>query len=454
MMTFTVRDQSLPSDSLGVKARLFCSSESQLPAITSPGDILLLHNMKTSMFRGEALLVNDKATFACVLARRPPSANIGLPPIHYPPSAKFPIAPEHGKVMARLRTWWSKEGPSDGAAVGSEQVTQVVAASVYKPRDRFKLVKDMMAPRALRNGRPIGNYFDMVGKVVKTFNGSYAFELYITDYTENEYLYNYERDPDDDGQRLAKWRGPWGRYTLQISLWDINKNMAPDLIREGGYLFVRNLCLKFDVPMKRFEASLNQDMQYPDRPDFVVITNMDDPRVRAIQQREKEYLRRHDIEEERRAESTQREAAEKRKVEEEATQKELERLKEHQRAKGDNENVQIVRSEWPVTLIGDILEMDLGDRFYMNLKYHIVCKVIEFKPDNLADFTKFEVPEGFSKKRWRWRFALLVEGRDGNVMRLIVMDEDAEYLLKMEPTKYECPTPRFAGSDSESESGG
>ena len=444
MLTFTLSDQSLPRYSAGAKVRLFCEDQSHIPKITSVGDILILHNMKITMFRGEVFLINDKATFSCELSRLPPSVNMHHPLICYP--AKYPVSSEHARLLARLREWWRENNPDKAVAVassspGGSQIT--VVPSVVKTQDRFRLVKDMEAPTATRNGRPIGNYFNMVGKVVKTFNSKNAYELYVTDYTENKNLYNYKRDPSNEGH-LAKWRGPWGRYTLQITLWDINQNMAMERINEGGYVFIRNLCLKFNLAKKCYEASLHKDMQHPDRPDFVVITRMDDLRIQAIEQREREYMRRHDIEEERQAERMEREAADKRKADEEAERKELEELKEKQRAKGDNDKIQVEKFEWPVTLIGDILGMNLGDRFYVNLKYHIVSRVIEFKPDNIEDFAKYEVPEGFSQKRWRWRFALLVEGRDSNVMRLIVMDEDAEYLLKMPATEYTCP--HLAGS--------
>lgn len=80
----------------------------------------------------------------------------------------------------------------------------------------------------------------------------------------------------------------------------------------------------------------------------------------------------------------------------------------------------------------------------MNRNYRIYCRVIDYLPKNLADFSVPNDPvdheqgdcsEDKTAKHWIWRFALLVQGADGAQMRVIVEGEGAVYLLKMDPTE-------------------
>lgn len=76
----------------------------------------------------------------------------------------------------------------------------------------------------------------------------------------------------------------------------------------------------------------------------------------------------------------------------------------------------------------------------MNRNYRIYCRVIDYLPKNLADFSVPNDPTGTQQERgyenttkpWIWRFALLVQGTDGAQMRVIVEGEDAVYLLKID----------------------
>lgn len=78
----------------------------------------------------------------------------------------------------------------------------------------------------------------------------------------------------------------------------------------------------------------------------------------------------------------------------------------------------------------------------MNQNYRIYCRVIDYLPKNLADFS---VPNDSlnsqdyngdkTAKPWIWRFALLVQGADEAQLRVIVEGDDAVYLLKMDAVK-------------------
>ena len=447
MLTLELRDQSLvPGGRTEMRVRLFSQREADIPAVSSCGDILVLHNMRITIFRSAVMLTNDKALTMWSLWPRPTSEDALPPPITHP--TKLNVPPSVHAQMMKVRLWCMDKYPPEPKymppweIMKSKTATTASTAAVVPARDRFSLVKDMVAPMAEHHQKPRGNYFDMVGKVVKTFNDRHAYELYITDYTENKHLYDYQRDPNDP-KHLAKWRGPWGKYTLQITLWDINQQMALGKIMEGGYLYVRNMCLRFDTTKKSIEGSLHKDQQHPMRPDFTVILNKHDPRVRAIEQREDDYWRRYEKEELRKIKQAEQEAAAKLKAEEEAKQKQLEAMKELQRARGDNKKIWVEKPDWPVTLIGDILDLDLDGGYFVNRKYHIVCKVLQHRPCQLEKFSTFGIPPGHTTERWRWRFALLVEGRDGGIFRVIVMDDDADALLGFPATEYNLLFPPF-----------
>lgn len=98
----------------------------------------------------------------------------------------------------------------------------------------------------------------------------------------------------------------------------------------------------------------------------------------------------------------------------------------------------------PITPISEILKPTDTTAPFVNRNYRIYCRVIDYLPKNLADFS---VPndststqqerndEDTITKPWVWRFALLVQGTDGAQMRVIVEGDDAVHLLKMDPVK-------------------
>jgi protection-of-telomeres protein 1 len=123
-------------------------------------------------------------------------------------------------------------------------------------------------------------FYDIVGEVVKTYpGGSGMFEVYITDYTTNENLFNYEwglpSDDLGDGapgdeygylERRANpsWPGPYGRQTLRVALWPPHSTAAQDTIKEGDYVELRNVHIKLDQ-RAQLEGAMHGDRRYPDR---------------------------------------------------------------------------------------------------------------------------------------------------------------------------------------------
>ena len=100
------------------------------------------------------------------------------------------------------------------------------------------------------------------------------FELYVTDYTQNTQLYNY-----DWSTKKNTWRGPFGKRTLLIECWDETAEQASQC-RIGQYYLIRNVgakmyrhtpaCNDNDSHRSRnrhgvLQGSLNPDKRYPNK---------------------------------------------------------------------------------------------------------------------------------------------------------------------------------------------
>jgi protection-of-telomeres protein 1 len=428
-----------------MRARFFAKKESDLPSVRAVGEILLLSGIQISVFHNETLLQSsseDSGMLKWLLLRRP---NTHPQTLCRPPVFGQQLTRENHAAMARLRDWYVVTGGNAvGAASSTPQSVTAAAAVVPKRTEgrQFALVKDMKS----------GHFYDMVGKVVKTFNDHLCVTVYVTDYTENKDLYKYDPQTIDFSSERA-WKGPWGRYTLQVTLWDAHAVAARYKVAEGQYLFLRNMRIKLNKD-QLYEGVLNGDKKFPDRVDFAVIGNMGDSGVKAIEQREKEYNRRI-ANEGREKEYNRRTANEGRKREDgeeaeyggvdDAVPPRNGNESEIQHILGDeNDMVKCERPSMTFTSIREILERRMPKgRTYDNRKYHIVAKVIDFLPKKMKDFAKpVPVDESNSDNandhrntepaEWEWRFALLVEGRDGHQIQVIVSGKEAEYLLNLD----------------------
>lgn len=199
--------------------------------------------------------------------------------------------------MKYLHTWWSTHtgaATSMSAPTSSYQTSQVVV----ERKQKFGLVRDMQ----------FNCFYDILGVVVKTFPGMGNYTVYITDYSKNSMLHAHEwrgagttADGDDydytgRGRTGGRgWPGPWGQYTLQVTLWDVHAVSARQMLYEGAYVELRNVRAKKN-PDGKLEGALHGDRRFPDRVDVHIVKNMDDPRVRQVIQRSKEYTRRFESE--------------------------------------------------------------------------------------------------------------------------------------------------------------
>ncbi|KAF8535089.1 hypothetical protein BDD12DRAFT_364871 [Trichophaea hybrida] len=432
MTTIILCDMSLNMH--GVKARFFAHNERILPQITSNGDIIIISAIKVTQFNGETILLHNQYNLRYILSRL--DKITGIPSsVCYPNSMS--MSTDDLKQMAQLRSWWKNQGGNT-----AHSPAQNVAATSWDKQRKFSLIRDMKH----------GQFYDMVGRVVKMFDSGQWFTVYVTDFSENERLFAYDPSGNDDMSE-RKWNGPWGRYTLQVLLWDINATQAKRNLEEGQYIFLKNMHVRENrdsASMKPcYEGVLHGDRKYPDRPSFTIINNPDDSRVRELEQREKEYERRLTQESTKEmqniSEATAAQRQKKRKCEskEELGDKGVEEGVESE-PEGRNHRVQCARKSQPIASIDFIKRgsfLKQGE-YYRNRKYCIFCKVIDFRPCNLEDFAKAVIDDDDnddeegknSEQKWCWRFSLLVEGRCGATLPVIVEGKDGEYLLRFKAT--------------------
>ena len=114
-------------------------------------------------------------------------------------------------------------------------------AAPKKVRQRV-LVKDVQ----------VQGFYDLMVQVIKMYPLDGRMTLYVTDYTEHTGNYNHQRDRNDlaaelvarDGDEFGysaksnpkldkSWNGPWGKLTLQLTLYNSTCSLCPGELQGG-----------------------------------------------------------------------------------------------------------------------------------------------------------------------------------------------------------------------------
>lgn len=105
------------------------------------------------------------------------------------------------------------------------------------------------------------SFYDILGEVVKVYEGSGSMTVYLSDYTANNLFYNYvwgnagaaePRDGDEFGYIKSKsktakeWPGPYGKMSIQITLFDNHADLIRDeKVHAKQWLLLKNVQIKF-----------------------------------------------------------------------------------------------------------------------------------------------------------------------------------------------------------------
>lgn len=163
-------------------------------------------------------------------------------------------------------------GPSDAVSISARPATDRAGGA---PQNNFKF-------RLITNVN-YNDYCDLAVEVVKKFpNSNGNMELYVTDYTANDSLYDYpapdDADADDEFSRdgdyygyisnvtgkRKTWSGPSGRRTLQVELLPPHAGYARDRVKEGDFVKLSNVRIKQNS-VGKMEGNLWPDRQFPDK---------------------------------------------------------------------------------------------------------------------------------------------------------------------------------------------
>lgn len=358
-------------------------------------------------------------------------------------------------------------GASNGAwQSNATRVVQAQPQAFAYPalRDKFGLVANAAIDR----------YYDLVVHVVKVFPGPAPCELYVTDYTSNNMIYDYQfsdggngyRDGDTFGySKPAKrdWPGP--KMVIKVEAWPPHSFFADEQVKEGDFVKLSNVRVKLSR-QGSMEANLWQDNIRPERIQIEKIQPGISTVGQALLERRDAYWNQA---------NQVVEAAPK-----PMTKKERKRVNKQAETNGGgnralkydtgkkadglnaNKYVRCANDSINLSTISTILSTDRTIKHrlhgtqtlpFINQNRRAKVRVIDFYPHTIAEFTQLGIAEGADSSSkgfdtnmdalpgWIWDFFLLVEDAgppppSSRRMRpklwLHVPHFHAEYLLKID----------------------
>ena len=329
----------------GIQIRMF-RPRHQMPERVEIGDVVLVRNTRCKIIGGNFILNDTRkdADFLFFSSASIPSNAFKAPHVSdetqiiehatLPGIKAYPPTAAEQDYIIKLREW--AMGHEDYILGAGQQRAQAAPAQVptgpramantgsamqhqLPARPNFAGVPPAGAPqgpRAAGYATPIrdrkfanlkdvkiDSFHDLAGEVVKKWdNNSHVLDLYITDYTFNAQLFDYKengeeptdgRDGDPYGytntiKPKPNWKGPWGKHTICISMWEPHASYTNREIHEGDIVKVRNA--RCHVKNGRLQASLHQDRQYLDRVDVTKLSNSHEL-YQMVQLAKEEYWR-------------------------------------------------------------------------------------------------------------------------------------------------------------------
>lgn len=301
MSTFSIADLTHGGYGDGLKARFFRPIKSDLPCIRGTGDVIILRKVKIKVWSGMNIALSNGNTGWTVFPAPniPEGVSQGEVQLVHHKSARMqsPTVAEslYAILLCNSQDRSRFRAPIELEATDTTSPT-VAPAVLANPKQKFSLIKDVK----------IDSFHDLVGQVVKKYTNNGRCELYVTDYTSNSLLYNYEWGRPE-GQEVARegdvygytsrhsghkqWPGPYGKMTLQVALWAPHSYFATDNVKDEDYIHLRNVRIKFGQDAK-LEGCLHTDRLYADRIDVTILKDHEDDRVKDVMRRKREYWNR------------------------------------------------------------------------------------------------------------------------------------------------------------------
>ncbi|KLJ11655.1 hypothetical protein EMPG_13162 [Blastomyces silverae] len=504
--TFTLKDHDLNIESWnGLKIRYFNNDESYLP-VPQHGDVVLLRQIKVRSYQGAMVGLCSQRDCTPWIIFSKGSNSKAVPQVTMRPGTRDLTTTEKSYAFSLIGsdcTVATSRQPIQVEQVAtSVPMRQMVTGPFTKPftprrRPKFTLIKDASC------GIFVDLVVQVVKTYPEDYQ---RFLLYVTDYTQNKQLFNYaseeggSRDGDDYGytsRARRDWPGPYGQMTLQVTLWEPHAYYARQNIKENDFVLLQNVNIKMGRMSGVMEGSLHTDRHFPEKIQVIPINDNDsDEDLKKLVKRKLEYWKRrrtenpglhgNDINKRKVADNDEQppnlsKKAKKRLAEQKKKQEAKRKRQEDQQelatsfqAKRDqlNDYVRAYNPSVPCRSISDILFNEShtnispdGIKYrlpFQNLRYKASVRIVDFFPPKLEDFAvQYDVERAMlsdtegsisdtdddgnetgSRKRWEWRFCLLVEdagpgthyNRSGprERMKLYVGNFDAVFLLRLD----------------------
>jgi len=482
-LEFTIQDEfnSATADASSIVCRVF-RPRHRLPPIASVGDVVLLRNFKLVEWSLRVGCVSDSKSFAGVIVFR--SHTIPVPQL----SSAYQVGSQHlqceasrgtnnptiGEQMAVINL---KAAAAGSVAPGRPQSTIAPTAPIAhtaRAPPKLSLIKDL----------ELSKFYDVRAQVVNAYYDSSIVDLKVTDYTENEQLFYYADPSSEDASMVhfTSWKGPYGKFTLGVTLYENNAAWARENVTIGDYVFLRNMRTKLSRANK-LEGALHQDRQRVNQVDIRRLSNPSD--IAEIDARRQAYEQKRSsksalaVLKDTRVEpaTVGRKAAKKKKKKEqkEAEMKEIAEMEERNTAErnGLNQNgketvevgqrklMRLVRAAFPEMKLSTISEILYNPALnastakyndfvlpFVNARHRSRVRVVDVYPPELvlfshstSDRTWYHKPSrndprtGQPKVRWEWGFVLLVEdallppNTVSEKLRVVVGNSEAQGLL-------------------------
>lgn len=295
MSTFTIFDPSCAGHSAnieqGIRIRFFNALESEMPPVREIGDVVLIRRLRIRPYKGMTIGISHWGTLWAVFPASsiPSDATPSSQQLKHVRKAKS-SAPSAAEMQYAIKLCNSQDRSSLAKSPTDPPLSRRAATGI--PRDKFSLIQDVVSD----------NFYNLVGQVVKLYAHSDRLELYLTDYTSSNLLWNYEwgqEDKDNSGRegdvynylphntQNHKWPGPYGKMTLTVTLWPPHSDQP---VKVNDFVHLGNVRIKWSNDGK-FEGVLHGDRRFPERIDVSVIKNFeDDDRVKGVLRRKRDYM--------------------------------------------------------------------------------------------------------------------------------------------------------------------
>lgn len=223
---------------------------------------------------------------------------------------------------------WQSYPPGKGKAPSIEETNYVILANAQindidlpsdhefqekkiqamNLKDKFSLLKDV---------KPDGRFHNILGQVVRVYESGDTVSVYLSDYTAHSLFHNYVwndngepsdgRDGDEygytkaHGKSTTPWPGPFGKLTIQLTLFDEHAVFMRENVRVEQWVFMSNVKMKYGRDGGKLEGFLHGDngkvnikvMEISEEPDQT------DPRWKDTIRRKQEYMKKHEAQKKR-----------------------------------------------------------------------------------------------------------------------------------------------------------